>query len=53
MKLNRPLQGFQQKLPDLSDVVVDGTSDVTVGIHVKAAGGGWGTIDDVELYSKH
>ena len=41
------------KAPELSDVVVAETSDVTVGIHVKAAGGGWGTIDDVELYSKH
>lgn len=38
--------------PIIKDIVVDGTSDVTVGMYVKCAGGGWGTMDDFEFYSQ-
>lgn len=32
---------------------VNQTDDVIVGIHVKGANGGWGTVDDVEFCSMH
>lgn len=38
--------------PLIKDIVVDGTTDVTVGMYVKCAGGGWGTMDDFEFYSQ-
>lgn len=34
----------------VSDVELKAGDEVTVGIHVKAAAKGWGTIDDVEFY---
>ena len=40
------------KNPLIKDIVVDGTTDVTVGMYVKCAGGGWGTMDDFEFYSQ-
>ncbi|MGN0342562.1 MAG: glycosyl hydrolase 53 family protein [Roseburia sp.] len=36
--------------PEITDLVLDGTQDITVGVYVKAAGGGWGTMDDFYLY---
>ena len=38
------------KRPPLQ-VEVDGNSDVTIGVSVKCAAGGWGTMDDFEFYS--
>ena len=38
------------KTPTLQ-VEVDGNSDVTIGVSVKCAAGGWGTMDDFEFYS--
>ncbi len=38
------------KAPSVS-AEVDGSSDVTVGMSVKCAAEGWGTIDDFEFYS--
>lgn len=38
--------------PELGDLVLDGTGDITIGIHVSSAGGGWGTIDDFYLYKQ-
>ena len=40
------------KNPLIKDIVVDATTDVTVGMYVKCAGGGWGTMDDFEFYSQ-
>ena len=40
------------KNPLIKDIVVDGATDVTVGMYVKCAGGGWGTMDDFEFYSQ-
>ena len=40
------------KNPIIKDIVIDGTTDVTVGMYVKCAGGGWGTMDDFEFYSQ-
>lgn len=37
------------KKPQITDIPVDGSSDVTIGMYVKCAAGGWGTIDDFEL----
>jgi arabinogalactan endo-1,4-beta-galactosidase len=39
------------KKPAISDIPVDGSSDVVIGMYVKCAAKGWGTIDDFELYS--
>ena len=36
----------------VTGVEINEGDDVTVGVHVEAAGGGWGTIDDVEFYSE-
>ena len=38
------------KKPQIKDIPVDGSSDVTVGMYVKCAAKGWGTIDDFEFY---
>lgn len=38
------------KTPIIEDVVVEGNSDVTVGVHIKSGAGGWGTFDDIEFY---
>lgn len=38
------------KNAELTDIPVDGASDVTIGMSVKSGAGGWGTIDDFELY---
>ena len=38
--------------PLIKDIVIDETMDVTVGMYVKCAGGGWGTMDDFEFYSQ-
>ncbi len=38
--------------PLIKDIVIEETSDVTVGMYVKCAGGGWGTMDDFEFYSQ-
>lgn len=38
------------KKPQIKDIPVGGSSDVTVGMYVKCAAKGWGTIDDFEFY---
>lgn len=38
--------------PAISDISLDGASDITVGMAVKCAGGGWGTMDDFTLYKQ-
>jgi arabinogalactan endo-1,4-beta-galactosidase len=40
------------KSPVISDIAVDGASDVTIGVSIKCAAKGWGTIDDFELYAQ-
>jgi arabinogalactan endo-1,4-beta-galactosidase len=47
------LNGWRDwQLPEINGIRLDGTQDITVGISVKAAKGGWGTIDDVYLYKE-
>lgn len=36
--------------PKITDIPVEGESEVTVGMSVKCAAKGWGTMDDFELY---
>lgn len=36
--------------PEIADIPLDGASDITIGVYVKCAGGGWGTMDDFYLY---
>lgn len=38
------------KTPEITDIPLDGTADITVGMYVKCAGGGWGTMDDFYLF---
>ncbi len=38
------------KTPEIKDIPLDGTADITVGMYVKCAGGGWGTMDDFYLF---
>lgn len=38
--------------PTITDIPLDGSSDITVGMYVKCAGGGWGTMDDFYLYKQ-
>lgn len=38
------------QVPQITDIPVSGDSDLTIGMHVSSAGGGWGTIDDFYLY---
>lgn len=38
--------------PKLTDIPLDGDSDITVGMYVKCSGGGWGTMDDFMLYKQ-
>lgn len=38
--------------PIIKDIELDGESDVIVGMYVKCASGGWGTMDDFEFYSQ-
>lgn len=38
------------KTPQITDIPLDGASDITIGVYVKCAGGGWGTIDDFNLF---
>ena len=40
------------QMPNLSDLSLDGTSEITIGMHVSCAGGGWGTMDDFYLYKQ-
>jgi arabinogalactan endo-1,4-beta-galactosidase len=40
------------KTPVIKDITVDGDSDVTIGVSIKCAAKGWGTIDDFEFYSQ-
>jgi arabinogalactan endo-1,4-beta-galactosidase len=40
------------KSPVIKDIAVDGDSDVTIGVSLKCAAKGWGTIDDFEFYSQ-
>ena len=45
------LQGWiNWQTPVIKDIPLDGASDIIVGAHVKCAAGGWGTIDDFNLY---
>lgn len=36
----------------IADLALDGKQDITIGVYVKAAGGGWGTMDDFYLYKQ-
>ena len=36
--------------PVINGIALDSASDITVGVYVKCAGGGWGTLDDVTLF---
>lgn len=40
--------------PKITDIYIpaEGTSDVTIGLHVSSAAGGWGTADDFYLYKQ-
>ena len=38
--------------PIITDIALDGATDITVGAYVKCAGGGWGTLDDFILYKQ-
>lgn len=38
--------------PEITDLVLDGSQDITIGVYVKVAGGGWGTMDDFYLYKQ-
>lgn len=38
--------------PEIADIELDGAADITVGMYVKCAGGGWGTMDDFYLYKQ-
>ncbi len=38
------------QIPVLTDLTLDGNSDIIIGAHVKCAAKGWGTIDDFYLY---
>lgn len=38
--------------PVIEDIPLDGASEITVGMHVACAGGGWGTLDDFYLYKQ-
>ncbi|MGN0142824.1 MAG: glycosyl hydrolase 53 family protein [Roseburia sp.] len=38
------------QVPEITGISLDGASDITVGVYVKCAGGGWGTMDDFYLY---
>ncbi len=38
--------------PEIKDIPLDGTSDITIGMHVTAAAAGWGTMDDFYLYKQ-
>ncbi len=38
--------------PLIKDIPLDGASDITIGVSVKCAGNGWGTIDDFYLYKQ-
>lgn len=38
--------------PEIKGLVLDGGTEVTIGIHVTAAARGWGTIDDFYLYKE-
>ena len=40
------------KNPLIKDIVLDGNTDVTVGMYVKGAAAGWGTMADFEFYSQ-
>lgn len=40
------------KNPLICDIVIEETTDVTVGMYVKCAAKGWGTMDDFEFYSQ-
>ena len=41
------------KSPTLTDIGVDGSTDVVLGVSVSCAKNGWGTIDDFNFYSMH
>ncbi len=45
------LDGWVKWKTPIVQVQVDGTSDVTVGMSVKCAAEGWGTMDDFEFYN--
>ena len=47
------LQGWTVwQVPMIKDIELTEATDVTVGMYVKGAAGGWGTMDDVEFYSQ-
>ena len=38
--------------PEISQIALDGSQEITIGMHVECAGGGWGTMDDFYLYKE-
>lgn len=38
--------------PEVTGLKLDGNQDITIGVSVKAAGGGWGTMDDFNLFQE-
>ena len=40
------------KTPTITDIPIDGTEDVTVGVYIRCKSGGWGTIADVEFFAQ-
>lgn len=38
--------------PEIKDIELNGSEDITIGMYVKSAGGGWGTMDDFYLYKQ-
>ena len=40
------------QIPVITDIPLDGAADITVGMRVKCAAKGWGTIDDFYLYKQ-
>ena len=40
------------QVPEITNIPLDGATDITVGMSVRCAGGGWGTIDDFYLFKQ-
>ncbi len=40
------------QIPEITDIPLDGATDITIGMSVRCAGGGWGTMDDFYLFKQ-
>lgn len=40
------------QVPEIKDIPLDAEGEITIGVTVKCAGGGWGTMDDFNLYKQ-